>query len=253
MSKKLMKLLAGMFILVMVVAGCSTIADEEVAETAGETMEKDDMEKEEMKDEEMMDDDMDKEEDMEAHSDDMDKEDDMDDHSDEEMKDDDMDKEDDMSEESMEEDKMEETMMTNDGKMAPEYELMDINGNLVSSADLKGDKVYLKYWASWCSICLSGLGEVDELFLEADGFVPYTVVTPGANGEQSKEDFINWFNGLGYENINVLFDMDGSVAKELGIRAFPTSVFIGSDGVLIQSLPGHKSNDDIKTTIDSFY
>jgi peroxiredoxin len=248
MSKKLMKLLAGMFILVMVVAGCSTIADEEVAETAGETMEKDDMEKEEMKDEEMMDDDMDKEEDMEAHSDDMDKEEDMDDHSDEEMKDDDMDKEDDMSEDSMEE-----TMMTNDGKMAPEYELMDINGNLVSSADLKGDKVYLKYWASWCSICLSGLGEVDELFLEADGFVPYTVVTPGANGEQSKEDFINWFNGLGYENINVLFDMDGSVAKELGIRAFPTSVFIGSDGVLIQSLPGHKSNDDIKTTIDSFY
>lgn len=210
MNKKLMKLLAGMFILVMVVAGCSTVADEATPEASGDTMEKDEMAADEMKDEEMAD------------------------------------------HETKDEDMMEEVAMMNEGNMAPAFELMDINGNAVSLADLKGDKVYLKYWASWCSICLSGLGEVDELFLEADGFVPYTVVTPDANGEQSKEDFINWFNGLGYENINVLFDMDGSIAKELNVRAFPTSVFIGSDGVLIQAAPGHKSNEDIYSALDTF-
>lgn len=233
MNKKLMKLLAGMFILVMVVAGCSTIAEEETPEAMVETMEKDDN----MSDDEM-------------------KDDDMIGHSDDEMKDEDMaedmDKEDEMKDDTMEEDTMEEAVMMNEGDMAPAFELMDINGNSVSLADLKGEKVYLKYWASWCSICLAGLEEVDELFVEADGFTPYTVVTPDANGEQSKEEFINWFNGLGYENINVLFDMDGSIAKELGVRAFPTSAFIGSDGVLIQTAPGHKSNEDITAIVDTF-
>lgn len=47
--------------------------------------------------------------------------------------------------------------------------------------------------------------------------------------------------------------MKGTTAKELGVRAFPTSVFIGSDGVLIQALPGHMSNEKIEETIDSYY
>jgi peptide methionine sulfoxide reductase msrA/msrB len=81
----------------------------------------------------------------------------------------------------------------------------------------------------------------------------YTIVTPDANGEQSKEDFIEWFKGLGYSNIKILFDTDGQLAKEINIRAFPTSVFIGSDGVMIQALPGHKSNEEILSKIDSFY
>ncbi len=227
MNKKLMTVLAGLFILVMVVAGCSSVKDEVTPEASSESMEKDEV----MKDEDMKDDD------MEVHADD-------------DMKDEAMD--DDMKDEAMDDEAMEEVAMMNDGNMAPDFELMDINGNVHTLADLKGDKVYLKYWASWCSICLAGLEEVDELFVEAEGFTPYTVVTPDANGEQSKEDFINWFNGLGYENINVLFDMDGEIARELGVRAFPTSVFIGSDGVLIQSAPGHKSNDDVKATIDTF-
>jgi thiol-disulfide isomerase/thioredoxin len=153
----------------------------------------------------------------------------------------------------MSDDDMEEVMMTNDGPMAPEFTFTDLAGNQVSSADLKGERVYLKYWASWCSICLAGLGDVDELAASDKDFTFYTVVTPGANGEQSKEDFITWFNGLGYENIEVLFDEGGTAGRELNVRAFPTSVFIGSDGVLIEALPGHKSNEQILEKVDSFY
>lgn len=236
MNKKLMKLLAGMFILVMVVVGCSTVKDE-ATKASSTSMEKDDMKDEAMAEEAMTD---------EAMTDEaMDK--DTIGHADDAMKDDAM------ADDSMKDETMTEVAMMNEGKMAPDFELMDINGNLVKLEELKGDKVYLKFWASWCSICLAGLEEVDELFLEAQDFTPYTVVTPGANGEQSKEDFINWYNGLGYENINVLFDIDGKLAKEFGVRAFPTSVFIGSDGILIQSAPGHKSNEDIQTVINSFY
>ncbi len=112
-------------------------------------------------------------------------------------------------------------------------------------SDLKGEKVYLKYWASWCSICLAGLSEVDELSAMETDFTVFTVITPGEKGEMSKEDFADWFKTLEYENIVVLLDENAELSKELNVRAVPTSVFIGSQGELIEALPGHKSNDEI--------
>lgn len=144
-------------------------------------------------------------------------------------------------------------MMTNEGEQAPAFEFVDSEGNIYNNDSFKGQKTYFKYWASWCSICLAGLSEVDELFTQADGFTVYTVVTPNANGEQSQEDFVKWFAGLEQKNIKVLFDMKGQAAKEFGVRAFPTSVFIGSDGVLTQTAVGHKSNEEITKIIESFY
>lgn len=254
MKKQWMKIITLVFVLVMVVAGCKQVPETSVKEDSmsdqevmkDEDMAEDDMSEDSMKDDMtdkdgMMDEDTMEDEDMseEGSHDDM-----MDD---EDMTEDTMD--DSMDKDSMEDD----MMMTNEGPMAPELTFTDFDGNTITSADLKGQKVYLKYWASWCSICLAGLEEVDELFASDPDFTLYTVVTPGANGEQSREDFIEWFEGLGYDNILVLFDEKGMSGKELNIRAFPTSVYIGSDGVLIEALPGHKSNDQILDKIDSFY
>ena len=37
----------------------------------------------------------------------------------------------------------------------------DIHGKTYKLEDLRGKKVYIKFWASWCSICLAGLKDVD--------------------------------------------------------------------------------------------
>lgn len=158
-----------------------------------------------------------------------------------------------MTEETVEESVKDMEMMSNSGEQAPEFEFVDMDGNLVTNESLKGQKVYMKYWASWCSICLAGLEEVDELFALDKDFTVYTIVTPNANGEMNQEEFTTWFRGLEQKNIKVLFDMKGQAASEFAVRAFPTSIFIGSDGVLIQVAPGHKNNEDILKTVDSFY
>ncbi len=145
------------------------------------------------------------------------------------------------------------TLLTNKGEMAPDFEFVDSSGNVYTNETFSGEKVYLKYWASWCSICLAGLDEINTLFAEAEGFTVYTVVTPYNRGELSQEDFEVWFSGLEQKNIKVLFDMKGQAAEKFGVRAFPTQIFIGSDGVLISSLPGHQSNKDIINFIDTFY
>jgi len=142
--------------------------------------------------------------------------------------------------------------MTNKGEAAPSFVLQDMDGNEVSLADFAGHKVYVKYWASWCPICLAGLDELNTLAGQDNDFKVITIVSPDYKGEQSEGDFKEWFKGLQAgntaTNITVLLDDGGKWARKFGIRGYPTSLYIGSDGVLVKSAPGHNGNDAITET-----
>ena len=155
-----------------------------------------------------------------------------------------------MGEGAMEEAKMVDKEMDsqkmNDGEMAADFTLKDKDDNEFSLASVKGKKVYVKFWASWCSICLAGLEELNTLAGKDNDVEIVTVVSPGVRGEKSKEEFIKWFDTLGYSNIRVLFDEGAQVGDAYGVRAYPTSAFIGSDGVLAKLLPGHAGSEEIE-------
>lgn len=141
----------------------------------------------------------------------------------------------------------------NDGDVPPDFELMDLEGNIHKLSDYKGGKLYVKFWASWCSICLAGMDELDILSGEMNEFETITIVSPNANGEMSEADFKEWFKGLETENIKVLLDIDGEITKAYGVRAYPTSVYIGSDGIMVKRQPGHNGNDGIKAVFEEIY
>lgn len=134
----------------------------------------------------------------------------------------------------------------NDGSLAPSFELVDVKGDTYKLADYEGKKVYVKFWASWCSICLAGLEELNTLAGDEQDFVVLTIVSPDFNNEKNSDSFVKWFSGVEEaSNITVLLDEDGTIAKQFNVRAYPTSAYIGSDGTLIQTLPGHASNEQI--------
>lgn len=137
----------------------------------------------------------------------------------------------------------------NQGAPAPDFEMTDLKGAKVKLSDYKGQKVYIKYWASWCPICLGGLEDINTLSAEDNGFKVLTVVAPGQKGEKNMEDFKKWFSGVdNTKNITVLFDTGGAYGTKTGVRGYPTSEYIGSDGVMVKLVPGHSDNDTIKDT-----
>jgi peptide methionine sulfoxide reductase msrA/msrB len=143
--------------------------------------------------------------------------------------------------------------MMNEGNIAPNFELSDLMGNVHNLEQYKGQKVYVKFWASWCSICLAGLDELNTFSGQTEDFVVITIVSPDYNGEKSVEDFTNWFTSLGYDNIVVLLDENGDVAKDYGIRGYPTSAYIGSDGILVGTIPGHNTSEAINENMEGIY
>ena len=132
------------------------------------------------------------------------------------------------------------------GKEVADFELTGVDGKTYRLSDYKGKKVYLKFWASWCSICLASLPDTDEIAKDAgDDYVVLTVVSPGHKGEQAEADFKNWYKGLDYKNIPVLIDSSGKLLESYGVRSYPTQAFIDKEGKLVKTQPGFMDKDMI--------
>ena len=127
-----------------------------------------------------------------------------------------------------------------------------LDGKEVSLADYKGKKIYVKFWASWCPICLAGLADITQLAdMPPKDAVVLTVVAPGVNREKNVEDFKEWFSGLEYKTLPVLIDNDGQFLKKLGIVGYPSSAFIDANGKVVRVQPGHVMNEDIVKTLET--
>ena len=137
-------------------------------------------------------------------------------------------------------------MMNDVNKVLVDFELKDTMGKVHNLLSYAGMKVYIKFWASWCSICLAGLEEVDSLASKDNDFIVLSIVAPGFKGEMSLEGFKEWFNTLSRNNLTVLLDEEGRFTNKLEVRGYPTSAFIGSDGFLVNIVQGQKSNEEIQ-------
>jgi peptide methionine sulfoxide reductase msrA/msrB len=131
--------------------------------------------------------------------------------------------------------------------------LSKLHGSSTSLAGLSGKTVYIKFWATWCPLCLAGLEDFSSLaarYENSGNVAVVSVVTPGLNGEVDKESFIAWANGQGI-TFPVLFDETGALTKEFAVKAYPTSVYLDGNGGLIKKSIGDEGNERISSILSA--
>lgn len=112
-------------------------------------------------------------------------------------------------------------------------------------------ETYVKFWASWCPVCLAGLEELNDLSKETKDFEIVTVVFPGKKGEKERADFNKWYQSLEYKNIKVLLDEKGELLKQVNPRVYPTSVVLNRDAKVQKIIPGHLGKEEIEKLFSS--
>jgi len=129
-------------------------------------------------------------------------------------------------------------------------QLKDINNKPVSLNKYKGKKIYIKMWASWCPICLSGLSEINSLSADkSKNFTVITIASPGQKGEKPTAKFIQWYKGLNYKNITVLLDEKGEVLKRAKVLGYPSNIVLDGNLNIVKTLPGHLTATQIKGAV----
>jgi thiol-disulfide isomerase/thioredoxin len=108
-----------------------------------------------------------------------------------------------------------------------------LTGKEVALADFAGKPVVVNIWASWCPGCnaeAAALARFAEAHPEA-GFL-------GIDFQDSRNAAREFYERYGWEFPSI-FDPDGALARRLGLRGTPTTIFVNEHRIVVGVLRGN--------------
>lgn len=143
------------------------------------------------------------------------------------------------------------TIGLNIGEKAPDFELKTLDGKNFRLSDLRGKKILLNFWASWCGPCQEEMPELQKTYekLHTQG-VEIIAVNLTTDGEtiQSVRAFAKSFN----LTIPIPLDINGEVQKKYQIYGIPTSFFIDKNGTIRSKYFGPMTEPYIINELNKF-
>ncbi len=126
---------------------------------------------------------------------------------------------------------------------APDFTLESLEGGKVSMSELKGNPVFLNFWASWCTPCREEMPDIDKIYrtYRKKGLRVYAV-----NSRESRRVIEKFKENTGVD-IPILLDKTGSVSKLYRVFGLPVSYFIHRDGKVAASVIGKMTYEDMES------
>ncbi len=131
--------------------------------------------------------------------------------------------------------KTSESLKAIEGLKSPNFTLNDRSGSIISLDSLKGNSVFLNFWATWCKPCRDELPSIQTLYnemKEKPDFRLYTVLY-----NENLDRAVTFMKKNGYD-FPVLLDNNGKAAKSFGVTGVPETYLIDSTGVLSKKIIG---------------
>ena len=136
---------------------------------------------------------------------------------------------------------------------APDFTLTDQNGNAHTLSDYRGKTVFLNFWATWCSPCRSEMPEIQALYEEfgynEGELVVLGVAAPGYGQEENLDSIKAFLEENGY-TFPVVMDDQGMFMYAYGIRAYPTTFMISTDGSVFGYVEGALTGEVMKSIVE---
>lgn len=133
------------------------------------------------------------------------------------------------------------------GETAPEFDLPLLGGGKLSLAELRGHRVILNFFATWCEPCREEMPGFQSQATEHSQhdwvFVGVNVMEPAAAVEAFRDEF-----GLTFP---LVLDESGWVSRQYVVQGTPTNVVIDRDGIVVGRQLGYMSEDEIAAMIAS--
>lgn len=130
---------------------------------------------------------------------------------------------------------------------APDFKLMDLSGKEVSLSDLKGKRVFINFWATWCPPCKGEMPELEKLYQETKSSDLVIIAVDLGEDKVTVQKFIE----KNKYNFTVLLDAKNEAASLYGIRSIPTSYFIDKDGYIVNGKIGAMNLEEMRSYVDS--
>ncbi|WML44481.1 TlpA disulfide reductase family protein [Neobacillus sp. PS3-40] len=130
------------------------------------------------------------------------------------------------------------------GAKAPDFELKTLSGEKVKLSSLKGKKVMLNFWATWCPPCKAEMPEMEQFYKQGNKDV--VILAVNIDPQLDVKGFADK-NGITFP---ILLDEDDSVNGMYQILSIPTTYFIDRNGIIQNKYTGSMKLDMMKKFTD---
>ncbi|WP_070327807.1 TlpA family protein disulfide reductase [Exiguobacterium aurantiacum] len=117
----------------------------------------------------------------------------------------------------------------NIGQVPPNFELKRTDGTTFNLKDLRGQRVVVNFWASWCPPCRAEMPDMAKFAREQDDV---TIVAVNTTTSERDVDEARSFVAPYEDAFQVVYDEDGAVGNAYRIQAMPTTYVLDENGVI---------------------
>lgn len=134
-------------------------------------------------------------------------------------------------------------------ELAPDFEMVDRDGNRIKLSDMRGKPVVLNFWASWCGPCKSEMPDFEEAYKEYGDDITFMIVNLTDGKNETVDTAQAFIDSQGY-TFPVYFDTDSNGAAAYGVSSIPVTYFIDAQGYLVAYGRGALNSETLKSGID---
>ena len=118
----------------------------------------------------------------------------------------------------------------------PDFELKDLEGNLVKLSDFSDKVIILNFWASWCEPCVAEFPTLIKLIKHFKG----DMVLIAVSADHTYSDMNNFIKAFDVKDpfIKILWDKEKKVAKSFGTQILPETYVLGHNLKVLRKIVG---------------
>ena len=132
--------------------------------------------------------------------------------------------------------------------LAPDFTVVDREGNSVNLSDFRGKPVVVNFWASWCGPCKSEMPAFETAYQVYGQDIHFLMVNLTDGSRETVEGAAGFIDGQGY-TFPLYFDTTYSAAIAYSVSAIPATYFIDADGHLVTQARGAISEAALEQAI----
>ncbi|WP_374963783.1 redoxin domain-containing protein [Lysinibacillus sp. RS5] len=142
------------------------------------------------------------------------------------------------------------------GDIPPDFTLTSLDGDEVTLSDLRGKKVVLNFWATWCPPCKAEMPHMQKYYEQYAKEDNVEIIAVNLTKDEhdftvdEKIDTVMTFRDSFELTFPILLDQEREVSPQYNVMTIPTTYFIDSKGYIQRAISGPMDTDMLKSYVD---
>lgn len=142
-----------------------------------------------------------------------------------------------------------ETIGLEKGNIAPDFTLYNLDGKPLTLSDLKGKRVVLNFWTTWCPPCKAEMPHMQEYYEKYKEEDNVEIVGVNLTYYREKVERVEQFLKSYNITFPIMLEPDESVASQYKIITIPSTFMIDTEGRIQKQIIGPLDLDTLRDNV----